>query len=75
MTLELMASQCFLFFIAGFEGTSAALSFLLYELAQHPEIQDKVRNEIISTIDNNGGEVNYDMLKQLSYLNMVLQGN
>ncbi|XP_065214733.1 probable cytochrome P450 6a14 isoform X2 [Planococcus citri] len=73
MTVELVAAQCFLFIAGGFEGASVALSFLLYELAQHPQIQNKLRQEIISSIENNGGELKYDMLKNLSYLNMVLQ--
>ncbi|XP_065214503.1 probable cytochrome P450 6a23 [Planococcus citri] len=73
MTIELMAAQCFLFFVGGFEGSSVAVSFLLFELAQQPKIQDKVREEIITAIENNGGEITYDMLKNLPYLNMVLQ--
>ena len=32
--------------LAGHETTSATLSFVLYELAQHPEYQERMRQEI-----------------------------
>ncbi len=32
--------------LAGHETTSAALSFILYELARHPEYQERMRQEI-----------------------------
>lgn len=74
MTLQLMAAQCLLFFIGGFEGTSSALTFLLFELARHPEIQDKLRDEITTVIESNDGQITYDLLKQMPYLDMVLAG-
>uniref|UniRef100_A0AAT9UTQ8 Cytochrome P450 6PZ24 n=1 Tax=Maconellicoccus hirsutus TaxID=177089 RepID=A0AAT9UTQ8_MACHI len=72
MTIELMAAQCFLFYAAGFEGASNTLMFLLYELAENPEIQNKLRNEIISAIDDNDGEFTYEMMRKLPYLEMVI---
>ena len=74
MNIELMAAQCFLFFIGGFEGASATLSFLLLELAQNHDIQNRIRDEITSTIENNGGEVTYNLIKKMSYLNMAVKG-
>ena len=74
MTIELMAAQCFSFFLAGFEGASTTLMFLLFELAHHPHIQSKLRKEIISTIESNGGEFTYEMMKSMPYLDMVIAG-
>ncbi|XP_065206696.1 uncharacterized protein LOC135836046 [Planococcus citri] len=72
MTIELMVAQCFLFFIGGFDGASTTLMLLLFEMAQNPDIQTKLRQEIISTIESNGGELTYDMMKKMPYLEMVL---
>ncbi|XP_065215041.1 cytochrome P450 6k1-like [Planococcus citri] len=72
MTVELMAAQSFLFFIGGFEGASTTLMLLLFEMAQNPEIQTKLRQEIISTLESNGGELTYDVMKKMPYLEMVM---
>ncbi|XP_065214692.1 probable cytochrome P450 6a20 isoform X2 [Planococcus citri] len=72
MTPELIAAQCFLFFIGGFEGASNALMFLLFELTQHPDIQNKLREEILSTLESNNGEMTYEMMRKLPYLEMVI---
>uniref|UniRef100_A0AAT9UTI5 Cytochrome P450 6PZ18 n=1 Tax=Maconellicoccus hirsutus TaxID=177089 RepID=A0AAT9UTI5_MACHI len=72
MTIELMAAQCFLFFLGGFETSASALTFMLFELARNPHMQDKLRREILSTIENNGGEITYDMMKKMPYLDMII---
>ena len=46
LTDDDVVAQCFLFFGAGFDTSSATMSFVLYELALHPEVQDRVRKEI-----------------------------
>ncbi|KAI0743366.1 cytochrome P450 [Daedaleopsis nitida] len=42
---ELMA-EMFTLTLAGHESTAASLTFLFYELARHPEYQDRMRDEI-----------------------------
>ena len=45
------------------------LSRLLHLLAQHPDIQEKLRAEVISARD--GHDIPYDKLVQLPYLDAV----
>ncbi|XP_065206721.1 mucin-4-like [Planococcus citri] len=72
MTPELMTAQSFIFFVAGFETSSSTLSFMLLELAQHPHIQDKLRQEIRSVLENNDNQLTYEILKEMKYLDMVI---
>ena len=44
--LQEMEAQSMLFLVAGFENTSAGLAFVAYELALHPDVQDKLRQEV-----------------------------
>ncbi|XP_032965879.1 cytochrome P450 3A12-like isoform X1 [Rhinolophus ferrumequinum] len=68
--LELVA-QSIVFIFAGYETTSTALSFLMYILATHPEVQQKLQEEIDTTFPNKAPPT-YDALVQMEYLDMVL---
>ncbi|XP_057603482.1 cytochrome P450 3A29 [Hippopotamus amphibius kiboko] len=68
--LELVA-QGIIFIFAGYETTSSSLSFLIYELATHPDIQQKLQEEIDATFPNKMPPT-YDALVQMEYLDMVL---
>ncbi|CAH1400048.1 unnamed protein product [Nezara viridula] len=71
MTMELMAAQCFVFFIAGFETSSSVQSFCLYELALHQDIQSRLIKEIDETIEKNGS-LTYKAVQEMEYLDMVI---
>uniref|UniRef100_A0A8C9JQ84 Cytochrome P450 3A n=2 Tax=Panthera tigris altaica TaxID=74533 RepID=A0A8C9JQ84_PANTA len=68
--LELVA-QSVIFIFAGYEPTSTSLSFLVYELATHPDVQQKLQEEIDATFPNKAPPT-YDALVQMEYLDMVL---
>uniref|UniRef100_A0A673UFD9 unspecific monooxygenase n=1 Tax=Suricata suricatta TaxID=37032 RepID=A0A673UFD9_SURSU len=68
--LELVA-QSVIFTFAGYEPTSTSLSFLVYELATHPDVQQKLQKEIDVTFPNKEPPT-YDALVQMEYLDMVL---
>ncbi len=51
MTRVEAIAQSFLFFLAGFDTIANTLSFLAYNLAMNPEVQDKLMEEIDSVFD------------------------
>lgn len=55
------------FLVAGFESTALLMTFTLFEMTQHPEMQDKVREEILENVKLHGG-LTYDALKNMKYL-------
>ncbi|CAH1397480.1 unnamed protein product [Nezara viridula] len=73
ITLELMAAQCYVFFLAGFETSSSLQSFCLYELALHQDIQSRLIKEINEKIENNNG-LTYKALHEMEYLDMIISG-
>ncbi|XP_055604242.1 probable cytochrome P450 6a14 [Uranotaenia lowii] len=72
LTLNEVAAQCFVFFIAGFETSSTTMNFCLYELAMNPDIQERLRSEINEAIQSNGGNINYDLVMGIQYLDNVI---
>nr|CAD7426488.1 unnamed protein product [Timema monikensis] len=72
LTDSLLAAQCFVFFVAGFETSSTTIGFALYELAVNPEIQDRASAEVVSVLQGNGGEMTYEAVNKMEYLGRVL---
>nr|WCC58061.1 cytochrome P450 [Pharsalia antennata] len=56
------------FILDGYETTSSAMTFMLYELAANPKCQQKLREEINAVIEKCNGEFSYDALKDMAYL-------
>ncbi|CAH1392175.1 unnamed protein product [Nezara viridula] len=67
ITDRLLMAQSFVFFVAGFETTSRTLHYLIYQLAQHPEIQERARQEVLAVKEKHG-QFSYDALKDLKFL-------
>ncbi|XP_032678361.1 cytochrome P450 6k1-like [Odontomachus brunneus] len=67
-----LVAQAAVFFAAGFETSSTVTAFTLYELAIHPEIQTRLRKEIVNALKESNGDISYDMTMSLPYLDMVV---
>ncbi|XP_024943134.1 cytochrome P450 6a2-like isoform X1 [Cephus cinctus] len=68
-----IAAQAFVFFAAGYETSSTSISFCLHELALNPQIQEKLREDILQGIEKHDGKLNYDSIQEMKYLDMVVQ--
>lgn len=70
---NLIAAQALVFYAAGFETSSATMSFMLYELALNQNIQDKVYQEIHKITEKYNNKLTYESIKELTYLEMVFE--
>jgi len=59
------------FIFAAMDTTSNALSRTLNVLATHPEVQDKLRQEILNALEKSGGGFSYEELVSLPLLDAV----
>ncbi|NWW10005.1 CP3A9 protein, partial [Oreocharis arfaki] len=64
-------AQAFIFIFAGYEPTSNTLGYLAYELALHPDVQQKVLQEI-DTVLPNKAPLTYEAIMKLEYLDMTV---
>ncbi|KPJ15753.1 Cytochrome P450 6B4 [Papilio machaon] len=71
LTDSVIAAQAFVFYAAGYETSASTMTYLFYELAKHPEIQDKVIAEIDEVLKRHNGEITYDCLNEMTYLQQV----
>lgn len=71
LTDSIIAAQAFAFYAAGYESSASTMSYMLYEMAKNPTIQDKVILEIDEVLKRHNGEINYDCLNEMTYLDHV----
>ncbi|KFD60367.1 hypothetical protein M514_06421 [Trichuris suis] len=70
---EEVIAQCTLYMLAGYETTSNALSYTIYELARHPEVQEKLRSEIMDYHMNDDEKPSYESVQRMVYLDCVIR--
>lgn len=61
-------------FLDGTETVSLVLTNVLYLLASHPEVQSKLRQELVNADCSFENDLAFDKINNLEYLDMVLQG-
>ncbi|KAI9575197.1 probable cytochrome P450 6a13 [Glossina fuscipes] len=71
LTFEQACAQAMVFFVAGFDTSSATMSFCLYELALNPDIQRKLREEILAVLEKYNSQITYESLKEMTYMEQV----
>lgn len=71
-TDEDVIAQATTFFGDGYETSSASMAFGLYGLATNPEVQAKVRQEVDNVLKKHGGELTFDGLQEMTYLDMAV---
>ncbi|CAL8112251.1 unnamed protein product [Orchesella dallaii] len=58
-------AQCVLFFLGGYETSATTLSHVLYIMAYHPEVQDKMEKELENALKNSkGGSIDHELISE-----------
>lgn len=72
ITLEELTAQAIVFFLAGFETSSSAMSFCLYEISLNTDVQTKMRKEIDEVLTKYNGKLSYEALQEMMYMEAVI---
>lgn len=70
LDLDDMTAHTITFFLDGYETSSIVLSHALYQLAKCVDVQTRLRDEINAY----GGEIDYETVTDMQYLDQVLNG-
>uniref|UniRef100_A0A182W6V2 Cytochrome P450 n=1 Tax=Anopheles minimus TaxID=112268 RepID=A0A182W6V2_9DIPT len=71
LTMDDIAAQAFVFFLAGFETSSTTMSFCLYELALHQDLQNKARQNITDVLKKHD-TISYEAIHEMKYIEMCI---
>eukprot|EP00099_Drosophila_melanogaster_P019149 NP_610390.1 Cyp6a13 [Drosophila melanogaster] len=72
LSFEQIAAQALVFFLAGFDTSSTTMSFCLYELALNPDVQERLRVEVLAVLKRNNQKLTYDSVQEMPYLDQVV---
>ncbi|KAK1120105.1 hypothetical protein K0M31_012829 [Melipona bicolor] len=72
MTVQDMANHAFSFFFGGFDTVSSQTCIIAHLLAENPDVQERLQQEIDETLENNNGELTYDAMHEMKYLDAVI---
>ncbi|XP_018355275.1 PREDICTED: cytochrome P450 9e2-like [Trachymyrmex septentrionalis] len=68
-----IVAQTYTFYFAGFETSSSVMSFITYKIVANPSIQVKLRQEIDELLNESDGNVTYEAVNKLKYLDAVIK--
>ncbi|XP_018368166.1 PREDICTED: cytochrome P450 9e2-like, partial [Trachymyrmex cornetzi] len=68
-----IVAQAYAFYFASFETTSSVMSFITYKIATNPSIRVKLRQEIDELLNESDGNVTYEAVNKLKYLDAVIK--
>lgn len=74
LTINELAAQAFAFFTPGFDTMSTSMTFMLYELAKNRSVQEKARREIQNVLENSDGDLTYDTISSMTYIDQIISG-
>jgi cytochrome P450 len=67
-----IVANIILFLLAGYDTVATSLAYTAYSLALNPVVQDKLRKEIVDAVQSTNGDLSYDLLSGLKYLDAVV---
>ncbi|KAF4524101.1 hypothetical protein B566_EDAN007684 [Ephemera danica] len=73
LTEDEVTAQATVFFLAGFETSSSVMSYALLELAVHTDVQRRAQQEIDEVLERHDGNISYQALHEMQYLDWVMQ--
>ncbi|XP_075145641.1 putative cytochrome P450 6d5 [Haematobia irritans] len=71
ISVESIAAQLFLFYVAGFETSAATIAFTLYELSKYPEWLQKAQDDVEQALAKHES-ITYEALKDMKFLDLCV---
>ncbi|XP_013134074.1 PREDICTED: cytochrome P450 6B5-like [Papilio polytes] len=71
LTDDIIAAQAFVFYAGGYETSASTMSFMLYEMARNPDLQDRVIQEVDDVMRKYDGKLTFEALNELKYMEQV----
>lgn len=74
LSIQEMTSLFVNWFAAGAEISGGVTAMALFSLCQHPQIQERARKEVDQVLERHNGNVTFEALNEVKYVDMVIYG-
>lgn len=74
ISIEIIAANLFLFYVAGYETTASIASFTAFELAQSPVAMAKAQHEVREALGKHDNKFTYMAVQDMKYLDLCILG-
>ncbi|XP_077525759.1 cytochrome P450 3A31-like [Haemaphysalis longicornis] len=71
-TMDSISTNCVSIFLAGYDPTRLALTYWFYLMGKHPDVQERMREEVLNAYKLEKGHLSTETLTSLSYTNQVI---
>lgn len=74
ISINEIAAQAFVFFLAGFETSSTTMSYCLYELSLNMALQAEARQEVETVLKRHDGQFTYEAMMEMHLIDRIISG-
>lgn len=74
MSIEQCVAHVFLFYLGGFDTSASVAAYTVFEAARHPRVLALLLREIEETLQRHDGELTYECIGEMKYLELCLKG-
>jgi cytochrome P450 family 6 len=73
LSIEEIAANVFVFYIAGNESSSSTIAYTLYELTQNEELMKKAQEDVMNTLEKHDGILTYESIKDMRFIEFCVK--
>ena len=69
----ILLANVFMLFFFGFDVQSLSIALILHYMVRNEDVQERLIDEVDEALEATGGQITYDLIESLKYMDMVFK--
>ena len=69
----ILLANVFMLFFFGFDVQSLSIALILHYMVRNEDVQERLMDEVDEALEATGGQITYDLIESLKYMDMVFK--